>query len=226
MCSSSPTIKRGKLRRNRFKIQFSHSKHLDLLLVYRIAAHRRILSAANNFFKQLLATELEEKENAISEIAVKGVKGAILWKLTEYCYTGRIVVDGENVDEMTRAAAVLQFDEVLNTCADFYPTILCASNALGIREIADRHNMVRLREIAHGFILDHFMEVSKTDEFYQLNVEHLFKLLKEDGLYVLEEDDVFVSLIEWARYDIKNRTKSYQNLLDFIRFQDAESVSN
>lgn len=182
-----------------------------------------MLSESNSFFQKLLTTDMG---HGISEIVIRGVREEIWRQIIECCFASLASIDDANVSDTTKAAAMLQFAEILNKCAEIYSTILSPSNALGIREIAEQYNMVRLQEIAHHFILDHFVDVSKTDEFYQLSVDHLLALLEDDGINAPEEDDVFEALIKWVKYDSSHRIDPFHSLLDCIRFRDTESVSD
>lgn len=166
------------------------------------------------------------KERGQSEILIKEVDGDVLEQLVKYCYTGEITINSAIVDELTKAATMLQFTAVQRNCAAYYSTRLCPSNSLEIRETADRHNMVQLRETAHAFILKQFMDVSKCSEFYELSAEPLAVLLKEDALNVVQEEDVFGAVMRWAKHDIENRKHLLETLLNCVRFNHIkESVS-
>lgn len=196
-----------------------------VLLVSRIPAHRNILYAANAYFAAMFTMDLKERNQI--EITMNDIDGDILQQLVQYCYTGVISIDSENVEEMTRTATMLQFTAIQENCTKFYSTILCVSNCLGIREIADLYNMARLREEAHALVLEHFTEVSKCDEFYQLNEKQLSVLLADDEINVTLEEDVLCALMRWITFNIENRRNWLPMLLEFVRFKHVkESVSD
>lgn len=191
----------------------------------RVAAHRNVLYGANDYFKALFTTKLKEKGQ--HEISIKDVDGAVLQQLVGYCYSGEIGIDISNAKNLTKAANMFRFTEVLKNCAAFYSSILSASTCLGIREIADLHNLGPLMEAAHDFMLDNFSKVFKCDEFNQLSAEHLSVLLKDDEINVTSEEEVFMALMGWVKYDISNRKQSFGALLGCVRFQHIkESVSS
>lgn len=166
------------------------------------------------------------KESGQSEVPIKSVKSDILQQLIKFCYGGEIVIDSTNIDDMTKSAAMLQFTEVQEECADLYSTNLSASNCLGVRNIADVLNMKALKEKAHAFVLQHFVEVSKADEFLQLGVDQVSELMKDDEIYVEMEEDVFGALIGWVKYDLDGRKESVEALLGCVRLQHMKkSVS-
>lgn len=166
------------------------------------------------------------KECGQSDVPIKGVRGDILQQVIEYCYSGEIAIDSANVEAVLKAATMLQISGVQEECTEFCFDILVPSNCLGIREIADVHHMVRLKEEAHTFVLERFVEVTNGGEFYQLSVEQLSALLKHDEINVAEEEDVFAALIGWINHDVERRTKLLESLLECVRFQLIdESVS-
>lgn len=183
-----------------------------------------ILYTASDYFKAMLMSGL--KECGQLEIPIKGVTGDILLQLVEYCYGGEIAIDIDNVEEIIKAATMLQFTGVQEKCTDFLSTILSELNCLGIQHFANLHNVARLKGIANAFVLDHFMEVSTQDQFYQLSVDHLVALLKDDNLNVAREVDVFNALIDWVNHDPESRKQSLDILLGCVRFQHIkDSVS-
>lgn len=181
--------------------------------------------ASNVYFAALFTTELKERNEP--EITLTGVDGGVLQQLVEYCYSGVITIDTENIDKMTHAATMLQFSWVQEICAQFYSTILNATNCLWIREIAELHNLVLLKEEAHAFVLDHFGEVAKSDEFLQLSCADLSDLLKNDEVNVASEQDVLSAVIRWISYDVDKRKGWLGVLLEYVRFKHvSDSVSN
>lgn len=190
----------------------------------RIPAHRNILYAANAYFEAMFTMDLIERNQ--TDIKLNDVNGDVLHQLIQYCYTGEITIHTNNIVEITKAATMLQFTMIQENCADFLSNVLCVSNCLGIREIADLYNMVRLRDEAHALILEHFTELSKCDEFYQLSECELTSLLECDEINVTVEKDVLRALMAWIKYDIENRKDLLKSLLKFVRFQYIpESVS-
>lgn len=188
---------------------------------FRISAHRTVLAAANEIFSTLLDTE--PKEDGQREISIHGVGGDILSKLVEYCYTGAITIDGENIDETTSAAWMLRFTDIQEKCIDYYFTNLNAAKCLSILEMADQHNIVGLKETAHNFFVDNFVEVCKSDEFLQLSPEKLSALLKDDEMDGSKEEHVFSALMRWAKHDVENRKQSLEGLSECVRFQHIKN---
>lgn len=190
----------------------------------RIPAHRNVLYAGSVYFKTMFATDLRERGEW--EVSIQCVAGGILQKLVEYCYGQEIAINSGNVEQLAEAATMLQFTRVHNKCAEFYSMVLNATNCLGVRKFAELHNMVNLQENARHLALNSFVEVSKCEEFHQLNVVQLTALLEHDELNVSGEEEVFNALIGWINYDVNGRRQTIRHLSDCVRFQYVDdSVS-
>lgn len=201
-----------------------HLSHKMVFVISRIPAHRLVLYSASAYFKTMFTTAVVEIGQ--QEVSIKGVDGGVLRQLIEYCYSGEIAIDSDSVEEMTKAAAMLQFTQVKKKCAKVLTSTLSASNCLGIRVLADLHKLDRLKKAAHAFALDHFVEVSRCEEFLLLDVGQISALVKDDKLNVPDEGDVFNALIGWVKYDVRNRKPSVGPLLEHVRFNDvSDSVS-
>lgn len=71
------------------------------------------------------------------------------------------------------AASLLQLNGVRDACCKFLLSQLDPSNCLGIRGFADTHSCSDLLKSAHKYVLQHFVEVSKTEEFMLLPLKQV-----------------------------------------------------
>lgn len=60
-----------------------------------------------------------------------------------------------------------------DACCKFLLSQLDPSNCLGIRGFADTHSCSDLLKSAHKYVLQHFVEVSKTEEFMLLPLKQV-----------------------------------------------------
>ena len=72
-------------------------------------------------------------------------------------------------------------------------------------------------KVATAFTCQHFMQVWKNQEFYQLDRVQLSNLLKSDDLNVPSEQEVFDALMAWVQHDPQNRTQYIPELLALIK---------
>ena len=83
---------------------------------------------------------------------------------------------------MLDAANQYQIEPVKKMCVDFLKEQIGASNYLGISVLAECLDCPEFKATADDFIHQHFTDVSKTDEFLQLDVKQVTYLLNQDPL--------------------------------------------
>lgn len=71
------------------------------------------------------------------------------------------------------AASLLQLNGVRDACCKFLLSQLDPSNCLGIRGFADSHSCSDLLKAAHRYVLQHFVDVAKTEEFMLLPLKQV-----------------------------------------------------
>lgn len=91
------------------------------------------------------------------------------------------------------------------------------SNCLGFALFAEQQSCHTLFQLSTSYTSQHFMQVCKNQEFYQLTAEQLVQLLKSDDLNVPTEEEVFHALMAWIQYDFDAREKFIPELLGLIR---------
>lgn len=84
---------------------------------------------------------------------------------------------------------------------------LDVSNCLGVRALADTHSLIDLKRIADEYAKEHFEEVIKGDEFFQLPTtpQQLIDLISSDELNIHSEGRVFNAVMAWIRLDEQQR---------------------
>lgn len=157
------------------------------------------------------------RETKEEEITLGDVHGEPLHILVQYCYTGTIELREDNVETLLATACLLQLTEVVNACSSFLAKQLHPSNCLGFALFAEQQSCHTLFKLSTSYTCQHFMQVMKNQEFYQLNVEQLRNLLKSDDLNVPSEEEVFNALIGWVKNDFTAREKYIPELLGLIR---------
>ncbi|PIO64466.1 BTB/POZ domain protein, partial [Teladorsagia circumcincta] len=76
----------------------------------RINAHRVILAACSNYFRDMFNNEVAE--DGLQEIEIADMDALTLDSLVSFCYTGKIKITDSNVRSLLPAACLLQLDEV------------------------------------------------------------------------------------------------------------------
>ncbi|TKC42889.1 hypothetical protein EI555_019414 [Monodon monoceros] len=105
----------------------------------------------------------------VLHVAAKEIRAhKALDQLVQFAYTAEIVVGEGNVQTLLPAASLLQLNGVRDACCKFLLSQLDPSNCLGIRGFADTHSCSDLLKAAHRYVLQHFVDVAKTEEFMLL----------------------------------------------------------
>ncbi|MBN3273506.1 KLH28 protein, partial [Polyodon spathula] len=195
-----------------------HGELCDIVLRVgdaKIHAHKVVLASISPYFKAMFTGNLSEKEN--SEVEFQCIDEAALQAIVEYAYTGTVFISQETVESLLPAANLLQVKLVLKECCAFLENQLDASNCIGISRFAETYGCNDLYLAASKFICQHFEEVCRTEEFFELTRAELDEILSNDCLNVVTEETVFYALESWLKYDVQERQQYLAQLLHCVR---------
>lgn len=157
------------------------------------------------------------KESSEKEITINEVDGETLELLINYCYVGNININEENVERILSTACLFQMSSVVLACSNFLGKQLHFSNAIGFVLFAEQQSCDDLYQLSLQFVETNFMEIyQRSEEFLQMNVEQLTKLLKNDDLNVTSEEDVFNALKKWINHS-KEREQHLSHLIQLVK---------
>lgn len=157
------------------------------------------------------------KESNAKEIPIQGVDGETLELLVNYCYTGTLPVNEDNVEKILSSACLFQMPTVVHACSNFLGKQLHFSNAIGFTLFAEQQNCDDLYQLSLQFTAKNFMEIyQNSEEFLRMNVEQLSTLLRNNDLNVNSEEDVFKALVKWLNHS-DERMKHIQMLLPLVK---------
>ena len=181
----------------------------------KLYAHRVVLSACSNYFCAMFTNSMLESRQetvTLTDLDEKAVED-----LVEFAYTSNIDIHEDNVQPLLKAASILQLPEVSGACSDFLSQQLHPSNCLGIANFAEVHGCTVLARTSWEYILDHFTEVARCDEYFQLSVEGVKQLIRSDSIKVHSEEQVFESMHKWIVHDLPQRDIFAHELLKCLR---------
>uniref|UniRef100_A0A673LM24 Kelch-like protein 17 n=1 Tax=Sinocyclocheilus rhinocerous TaxID=307959 RepID=A0A673LM24_9TELE len=156
-------------------------------------------------------------ESRQTHVTLHDIDPQALEQLVQYAYTAEIVVGEGNVQTLLPAASLLQLNGVRDACCKFLLSQLDPSNCLGIRGFADTHSCSDLLKSAHKYVLQHFVEVSKTEEFMLLPLKQVLDLISSDNLNVPSEEEVYRAVLSWVKHDIDGRRQHVPRLMKCVR---------
>ncbi|XP_061657666.1 kelch-like protein 17 isoform X3 [Syngnathoides biaculeatus] len=168
-----------------------------------IKAHKVVLASCSPYFHAMFTNEMSESRQ--THVTLHDIDPQALEQLIQFAYTAEIVVGEGNVQTLLPAASLLQLNGVRDACCKFLLSQLDPSNCLGIRGFADTHSCSDLLKSAHKYVLQHFVEVSKTEEFMLLPLKQVLDLISSDNVNVPSEEEVYRAVLSWVKHDIDGR---------------------
>lgn len=195
----------------------------------RITAHRVVLASSLNYFSAMFVgfadasgsghqfTYLESEQ---AEICIKNIDGHALNQIIHWCYTGAVDVNEHNVQQLLGAAKMLDAAEIVNACSEFIRSQLLPENALGIFQFAEMLGCTDLEQYALNYIYNHFVLISTTEEFVNLDERRLVDILSSDFIDAGErgEQSILTALMTWIEHCPTERRCRLPVLIQHIRF--------
>lgn len=129
-----------------------------------------VMAAASEFFEILLTTNFSEGGN--DEIVAKEIKGTCLKMIIDFCHTGHIALNEENVSDIAAAAASMELTLLERKCYQ-YLELRCSDDSLLLSlKSADKCDIKNLHKKHMSRSREYFEEVpALTCGFHQpLNV--------------------------------------------------------
>ncbi len=195
-----------------------NDKFCDITIVVggeKYRAHKVILTAACPYFEAMFCSGMVESHQEIVE--VQNIDCNAFEAILNMIYEGQIFISDATVQSILFAASIFQIDHLKKACSDFLIKELSPHNCLGIKIFAEAHGCYDLMELADRHALSRFTEVSKSEEFKLLSLDHVTDLLKRDNIRVSNEEDVFDAAMGWIDHDPERRTVHVPQLLRLIR---------
>ncbi|XP_016840625.1 kelch-like protein 17 [Nasonia vitripennis] len=181
-----------------------------------IRAHRFILAATIPYFETVLLSNFAESDREM--ISVQGISQTNVELFIKYAYTGQITLTEENAQCVMIDSDYLGLSEVKNKCAKFLEYCLDLQNVFEIYNLAELLDCTELQEKATKFIVQHFHEVSKTEQYSNVTSTFLINILSNEDMYFYSQEKVFEAVLRWIKYDVDNRKINLQDLIALIRF--------
>lgn len=177
--------------------------------------HRVVLACASLYFRAMFKSDMAEARQDI--VTIKDLDPDAMGALIEFLYTARVRITTDTVQPLLFAASILQIETVAEACASFMKTHLHPSNCIEVHNFAELHNRTELMRMADEYILDHFGDVTETEEFLKIPAQMLEKYVQSEYLSVEDESQVYEAVMLWIKHDIENRRKHLARLMSSVK---------
>lgn len=175
-----------------------------------------VLSAANDYFYD----ELIKKANKTGKLCIQiddKVDNSSISTLIEYCYTGNIIITGENVENLLYTANAYGFIFAKTKCIDYLVSLVDRLDKLLIWRLADLYGSKRLQNAVMEKTADKFLDLVKSDAYQKLNSNDVSMLLQRDDILVASEEEIFDAIVKWIEHDVNSRKNDFGKLLQTVR---------
>jgi kelch-like protein 9/13 len=150
-------------------------------------------------------------------------------QILDFIYTGSIHITFDNILNTLAFASHLQIEILLDLCSQFLVQNLKYSNCVHILKIADFYMLPSVLNLAQSFLCENIIAIYEqaSDQFIQLNYEHLKTVLNSQSLKSLSDLDLFLMLVKWIQpparllkhdLELKSRLSCAKEIMKYVRF--------
>uniref|UniRef100_A0A8C6S8V8 Kelch like family member 10 n=1 Tax=Neogobius melanostomus TaxID=47308 RepID=A0A8C6S8V8_9GOBI len=178
--------------------------------------HKIVLCGCSSYFKALF-THWSSPDCEAFEIP--HLSAHVMEILLDYVYTGVLSVTNENFQELFITADRFNLSGFTQACCRAMEEQLTPQNAISAWWFSNTYYYPELGSQVFDYIMKHFEEVIARceEDFLQLSIEDLGKIIGEDRLNVREESTVFEAVLSWIIHDRRERERHLTELLSKIR---------
>ncbi|XP_037328748.2 kelch repeat and BTB domain-containing protein 3 isoform X2 [Pungitius pungitius] len=177
--------------------------------------HRCVLAACSDFFRALF--EVDMRERGDGSVTLGNQCTAAVGSFLDFAYSGETLITDGNVDMLFQLASFLQVPVLFQACSKFLIGSMDLSNCLSLFCLAEAYGSASLLQSANEFVVQNFFDLSKTQDFLDIQVNVLEACLSSDALNVPSEEAVVMSLLRWTRHDLPRRQRLLPGLLSLTR---------
>ncbi|KAM7413219.1 hypothetical protein PAMA_020543 [Pampus argenteus] len=234
-CSSPPSCKPGSgplcngVPERRTMLRVSESHGLQLLGVLRsfrergllfdftikvqkhtFPCHRCVLAACSDFFRAMF--EVDMRECGDGSVTLGNQSPVAVGSFLDFAYSGEVLITDGNVDMLFQLASFLQVSVLSKACSDFLIGTMDLCNCLSLLSLAEAYGSTSLLQSANKFVVQNFNDLSKTQDFLEMQT-----LRDSDAL--LCDDEPCLALLSEAH----SRQSQYSGLLTDARAATLQS---
>ena len=188
-----------------------------------IRCHRMVLAAASTYFNAMFSNEMSESVTGHVDLGILDEK--VMAELLDYCYTGEIDVQLDNISPYLKAAHHIQLLELIEKIDHFIALNIKPSNCIGFLYTAEHYNLAETKDKAEEVMTSELSQVSKMAEFGQLTFSEVMDIVKNVNAE-MNTDDVLQSCVNWVLSEEGTGEDRKQYLGDFFQQIKLNSCSS
>ncbi|XP_012944448.1 kelch-like protein 40b [Aplysia californica] len=175
--------------------------------------HRFILSSCSHFFRGLFNSGMKESET--DSVVIEEISSETFRDVYEFIYSGRNVVNSENVSRLCFAASHLLIDVLIQECELYLQKNLTQHRCVEVFNLAKVLNSQKLSSLSFEMMRKRFNFIRRTEDFLSLDECDVKQLVACEDLPIDSEDEVLEALQRWCLVDSEKdcRLQALSNLL-------------
>ncbi|XP_041369635.1 kelch-like protein 24 [Gigantopelta aegis] len=181
----------------------------------RFRCHRAVLAAMSAHFDATFSSGMRDSPDGT--LTLLNIDVSTFDSVLNFIYTGKNVVCEENAESLLRAATTLQVKGLIDMCGEFLVEILTPENCIRMWRLGRTHDCEELKDKAWPLILDHFLDLARSEDFKDMNVDELAAIIKDDDLVVPNEEMVCEAVFRWVDIDPDNRSVHLSYIVEHLR---------
>ncbi|KAL6085067.1 hypothetical protein STEG23_007784 [Scotinomys teguina] len=190
-------------------------------------AHRNVLAAVSPLVKSLVSSnDLKTTDELFITIDPNYLSAGTVEQLLDYFYSGKVVISEQNVEELLRGAQYFNSPRLRIHCNDFLIKSIRRANCLRYLFLAELFELKEVSDLAYSGIRDnfHFWASPEGSVHFMRCPPVIFgRLLRDENLHVLNEDQALSALINWVYFRQEEREKYFKKFFNYI---NLNAVSN
>ncbi|XP_001497183.1 calicin [Equus caballus] len=192
-------------------------------------AHRNVLAAISPAVKSLISrNDVKSTNELFITLDPNYLSPATVDQLLDYFYSGKVVISEQNVEELLRGAQYFNTPRLRNHCNDVLIKSIRHANCLRYLILAEMFGLKEVSDLAYSGIRDNFHywaspEGSMPEDFMCCPPVIFGRLLQDENLHVLNEDQALSALLHWVYFRKDEREKYFKKFFSYI---NLNAVSN
>lgn len=188
----------------------------------KIPVQKNILSAASLYFRALFDYNQHsaKPQGATSSVSLDhlGIGENTFRLILNYIFTAEVSLNPNNIQDVLLAADQLLMSDLKDMCCEYLNTCINSQNCIGILDFTSQLSCTWWHAKVCQYLDANFNEVSKQEEFLQLNAERVESLLSRTTIDIEQEDCILEILLRWFHYDAKQRKEDTLKLIKSVLF--------
>ena len=193
-------------------------------------AHRNVLAAVSPVVKSLISSdEVKTTDELFITLDPNYLSPATVDQLLDYFYSGKVVISEQNVEELLRGAQYFNTTRLQIHCNDYLIKSIRRANCLRYLLLAELFGLQEVSDLAYTGICDNFHYWAspkgsmQPESFMHCPPVIFSRLLQDENLHVLREDQALSALISWVYFRKDKQEKYFKKFFSYI---NLNAVSN